>query len=71
MVVVARPGGEPEALMMREILNHNGIAAMVKNRDPASAQAGGIGPPWAYELWVLRRDLRRAEELLQFPNDET
>ena len=31
------------------------------------AQAGGMGPPWAYELWVLRKDLRRARETLDLP----
>lgn len=67
LVLVARPQGEPEALMLRELLDEHGIRAMVKNRDAASAQAGGLGPSWAYELWVLRRDLRRARELLDLP----
>jgi hypothetical protein len=64
LVLLARPNGEPEAQMLRQILEQNGVRAMVKNRDAASAQAGGMGPPWAYELWVLRKDLRRARELL-------
>jgi Putative prokaryotic signal transducing protein len=64
LALVARPNGEPDAQLQREILEQNGIRAMVKNRDPASAQAGGMGPTWAYELWVLRKDLRRAHELL-------
>ena len=64
LALVTRPNGEPEAQLQREILEQNGIHAMVKNRDSASAQAGGMGPPWAYELWVLRKDLRRARELL-------
>ena len=64
LVLVTRPNGEPEAQLLRQILEQNGVRAMVKNRDAASAQAGGMGPPWAYELWVLRKDLRRARELL-------
>jgi hypothetical protein len=64
LALVARPQGEPEAQMMRELLDEHGIRAMVKNRDAVSAQAGGMGPTWAYELWVLRRDLRRAREVL-------
>ncbi len=64
LALVTRPQGDPEAQLQREILEQNGIRAMVKNRDPASAQAGGIGPAWAYELWVMRKDLRRARDLL-------
>jgi hypothetical protein len=50
--------------MLREILATEGIVAMVKNRDAVSTQSGGMGPPWAYELWVLRRDLRRARDVI-------
>jgi hypothetical protein len=64
MVVLARPGGEPEALMMHELLASQGIRALVRNRDAATARGGGWGPPWAYEVCVLRRDLRRAEEII-------
>ena len=67
LALVTRPSGEPEAQLFRQILEQNGIRAMVKNRDAASAQAGGMGPPWAYELWVLRKDLRRARETLDLP----
>ena len=72
LVLVTRPQGEPEAQLQREILEQNGVHAMVKNRDSASAGAGGMGPAWAYELWVLRKDLRRARELLDIdqPADE-
>ena len=64
LVLLARPEGEPEALMLKEILQSDDIPAMIKNRDAASARGGGWGPPWAYELWVLRRDLRRAREVI-------
>ncbi len=59
-----RPDGELNAQLMRQMLAAEGITAMVKNRDPVSAESGGMGPPWAYELWVLRRDLRRAREII-------
>ncbi len=59
-----RPDGELNAQLMRQMLAAEGITAMVKNRDPVSAESGGMGPPWAYELWVLRRDLRRAQEII-------
>lgn len=64
LVLIARPNGEPEAEFMHEVLERHDIRAMVRNRDALTVQAGGIGPPWAYELWVLRRDARRARELL-------
>jgi hypothetical protein len=63
-VVLTRPAGEPEALMMQEMLAAEGIVAMVRNRDAATARGGGWGPPWAYELLVKRRDLRRAAEIV-------
>ena len=71
LALVTRPAGEPEAQLFREILEQHGIHAMVKNRDAASAQAGGMGPPWAYELWVLRKDLRRAREALNIDAEDT
>ena len=64
LVLVARPQGEPEAMMLHELLEREGIHALVRNLDAATARGGGWGPPWAYELLVLRRDLRRARELL-------
>lgn len=70
LVLVARPEGEPEALMMQDILKNAGIAAMVRNRDAATARGGGWGPPWAYELIVRRADLRRARDLLDLDPDE-
>jgi hypothetical protein len=64
IVVLARPGGEPEAMMMQEMLAGHGIHALVRNRDAATARGGGWGPPWAYEICVLRRDLRRARTII-------
>ena len=64
LVLLAQPGGEPEALMLRDLLEQQGIVAMVRNRDAASARGGGWGPPWAYELWVRRGDLARAREVV-------
>ena len=64
LTLLTRPNGEPEALMLRELLDEHGVRAMIKNRDALSVQAGGAGPSWAYEMWVLRKDLRRAQQLL-------
>src|SRR5690242_13737562 len=64
LVLLTRPNGEPDAQPSRQLLEREGIRSMIKNRDAVSAESGGIGPPWAYELWVLRRDLRRAREVL-------
>lgn len=64
LVLVARPQGEAEAQLFHDMLEQEGIRSMIKNTDAASARAGGMGPTWAYQLWVLRRDLRRAQEVL-------
>jgi hypothetical protein len=64
LVLLARPEGEPEALTLQELLEGAGIHAMVRNRDAATARGGSWGPPWAYELWVLRRHLLRAREII-------
>ncbi len=64
LVLLTRPEGEPEAQFLKEMLDENGVRALVKNRDPVSAQSGGMGPAWAYEIWVLRKDLRRAQEII-------
>jgi hypothetical protein len=64
LALVARPNGEIEAQLLRQMLAAEGVHAMVKNRDAVSAESGGMGPPWAYELWVLRKDLRRAREII-------
>jgi hypothetical protein len=64
IVVLARPDGEPEAMLLLQMLADQGIHAMVRNRDAASARGGGWGSWWAYEVCVLRRDLRRAREII-------
>jgi hypothetical protein len=69
LALLARPEGEPEALMLQEMLQAEAIHSLVKNRDAATARGGGWGPPWAYELWVLRRDLRRAREIIGADED--
>jgi hypothetical protein len=67
LVVLAHPGGEPASLMMQQMLADEGIHALVRNRDAATSRGGGWGPPWAYEVCVLRRDLRRAREIIGEP----
>lgn len=64
LALLARPQGEPEALMLQEMLASSGIVAMIKNRDAFSVTRGAWGGFWAYELWVLRRDLARAREII-------
>jgi len=70
LVLLTRPRGEPEARLLQGILEDNGIRSMVKNRDPVGVDGGGWGAPWKYELWVLRRDLRRSRELLELDEEE-
>jgi hypothetical protein len=69
LVLLTRPYGEAQAQLFRDMLEQEGVRSLIKNRDPVSARAGGMGPPWAYELWVLRRDLRRAREILALSGD--
>ena len=61
---VALPQGQPEALMLQELLARAGVHAIIKNRDDIGSLYSGAAWPGAYELWVLRRDLRRAQEIL-------
>jgi hypothetical protein len=70
LIVVARPESEPEALMLQEMLRNDGVHSAVRNRDAGSATYGTSGPAWGYELVVLRRDLRRAREILSLPEDD-
>ena len=71
LALASRPQGEIDAQLQRQMLASEGIPAMVKNRDPVSSESGGMGPTWAYELWVLRRDLRRAREILGDGTDDS
>jgi hypothetical protein len=69
LVLLTRPESEPEALMLRELLDEHGVRALIKNLDAATAQSGAAGPSWAYEMWVLRKDLRRARDVLGLGGD--
>ncbi len=64
VVFLTHAGGEPEALMLRELLGGDNIVALAKNRSVLSAHSPGGGLLGGWELWVLRRDLRRARDLL-------
>jgi len=66
-VLLTEPAGEVEANLFRDMLEQDGIRSMIRNIDASSAQAGGMGPVWAYQLLVLRKDLRRAREILGLP----
>jgi hypothetical protein len=65
LVPLTRAESETEASIFRSILEDNGIGVMVKNRDALSVQSGMMARPWSQELWVLRKDLRRAREVLE------
>ena len=64
LVLLVEPNGEAEAQLFHDMLEHEGIRSMVRNTDAASARAGGMGPEWAYELLVLRKDLQRGRAIL-------
>ena len=64
LVVLVEPNGEAEAQLFRDMLEQEGIRSMVRNTDASSARAGGMGPVWAYELLVLRKDLQRGRQVL-------
>jgi hypothetical protein len=53
--------------MFRDMLHDAGIEALIKNRDVLTAQSGVMSQPYSQELWVLRKDLRRAREVLELP----
>ncbi len=58
---------ETEAQISRDILQDNGIPAMVKNMNflTVTHEAGSIGND--YDLFVKQSDLERARELLSPP----
>lgn len=62
VVKVAAGLSEPEAGMLRELLESNGIAAAVKNVSYLSAY--GAAGTNSHGMWVKRSDLERARELL-------
>ncbi|MEX1254354.1 MAG: DUF2007 domain-containing protein [Dehalococcoidia bacterium] len=55
---------EPEALMWRELLENNGVPAMVKNVNALSVTQSFPTPFGDYDLYVKQGDLERAEEVL-------
>ena len=69
LTIVARPQGEPEALMIQELLRNEGVHVLVRNRDALSAAYAMAGSALGWEVLVLRRDLRRASELLDLPSE--
>ena len=64
LVLLVEPNGEAEAQLFHDMLESEGIRSMIRNTDAASARAGGMGPVWAYELLVLRKDLQRSRAIL-------
>ena len=61
---------EIEASLFIDMLADAGITAMIKNRDVLTAQTGVMPRPWSQELFVLRKDLRRAREVLEISGDD-
>ncbi len=57
---------EPEAEMRRELLDNEGIVAMVKNKSGLSYMWGSGALPFDrnFDLFVKQSDLERAEEIL-------
>jgi hypothetical protein len=70
LALLTRAENEAEASMFRDTLAASGITAMIKNRDVLTAQTGVMAMPWSQELWVLRKDLRRARELLEISDEQ-
>ncbi len=54
---------EPDALMRRELLDANGIAALARNVSGDSA-AYGAASPFGFGLFVKKSDAERAAEIL-------
>jgi hypothetical protein len=67
LVLLTSAETEFEASMFRDMLHDAGIEALIKNRDVLTAQSGVMSQPYSQELWVLRKDLRRAREVLELP----
>jgi hypothetical protein len=69
VVKLAAGLAEPEAEMMRELLESNGVAAMAKNMSPLAAYLG-VYPlpapaPNSYAIYVKQSDVDRATEVLR------
>ncbi len=54
---------EPEAQMRRELLENNGVPAMVKDVG-IGLSAYGASPPFGFDLFVKKSDAERAAEIL-------
>jgi len=70
LVLLMRAASEFEAAIACDQLEAAGITAMVKNLDAVSAQSGVMSQPWSQELWVLRKDVRRAREVLAITEEQ-
>jgi hypothetical protein len=55
---------EPEAQMWRELLENNGIPAMLKNVNPLSVTQTFPSAFGDFDIYVKQSDLERAEEVL-------
>jgi hypothetical protein len=65
IVKVAAGLSEPEALMYRELLENNGVAAMVKNMNVLSVTREFGSMPGDFDILVKQSDLGRAREVLR------
>jgi hypothetical protein len=65
IVKVAAGLSEPEAKMLRELLENNGAPPMLKNMNPHTVMyQWGASSPNDYDLFVKRSDLTRARAIL-------
>jgi hypothetical protein len=65
IVKVAAGLSEPEALMYRELLENNGVAAMAKNMNALSVTREFGSMPGDFDILVKQSDLERAREVLR------
>jgi hypothetical protein len=63
LVLLAVAGSQIEATIWRDALEQEGIRPLVRNRDPL-APVGIPMPLSKYEIFVLRRDERRARWII-------
>jgi hypothetical protein len=69
LVFLVDAESEMEAAIFRDMLAGVGINALIKNRDVLTAQSGVMAAPWTQQLWVLRKDLRRARIALDISDE--
>lgn len=65
IVKVAAGLSEPEALMYRELLENNGVAAMAKNMNFLSVTREFGSMPGDFDILVKQSDFERAQEVLR------